>query len=691
MFFSKKKAFIQNYNAEIKKQTDAYSYELKEYENILGGVLKSSPLFLIAEYNKRNSRIRDSKNADSKINDSKINASKISDDDKQDSRFLIFAGKNMKFDVDTLGKLFENVSPESADIIYCDEDYCDEDKICNCPHLKAEWSPHTLLNENYIGNFFAVKESLLERCKINLLDIKAENEDELSAKVYEILLILSENTNKVRHVSKTLIHIDTNGRFSDNTINSESLYQTYYKSQNTKAMTMVREKAFLRRGYNFSENEKVSIIIPSKDNSEVLIKCLESIENRTKYDNDKIEIIIVDNGSSKIHKSNIEEYIAANRKYAIKYIYEPMEFNFSYMCNRGVKEASGNFFLFMNDDIEVISNDYLNKMLLYARREEVGAVGIKLLYPDSSLIQHIGVCDLDCGPTHKLSHHNDKAIHYFGVNRFSRNVYAVTGACMLVDSEKYFKVGGFHDKMKVGYNDIDLCLKLYEKGYFNVVVNDSYMYHHESLSRGEDSLSDVKYERLTEERKLFYSNHPNCLSSCDPFYHPDLIQDSIEYRINIKGDYEDRFLRVSPISSEDFNNNQYLFLKHAHFNIEEIAFERGLLAKKESSDCYRITGWGLIDKKDNRLFKKYFVLMDEKGNSLYFPVFEKYREDVEKVFPKAKEAKLSGFVIRIDQSYILENQTYRLGMAYESCTSKKKYITMGGLYATNRGIFTEEA
>lgn len=660
MFFSKRKyglkhKFFQNYEDEIKRQTDAYSYSLNEYETDIRGVLKSSPLFSIAEYYKGN------------------------------SKYYVYIGGNGRINKNAIESLFEDINPEESDLIYCDEDYIDKNNICNYPYLKPEWSEHTLLNTNYIGNFFGVKESLIADLVTGFDNFNISNENVFRADVYELLLEISTLTNKITHVPKTLFHIYYNGVFADNMAVSTEIYNEFYREQITAEMNQIREKAFEKRGYFVDNEESVSIIIPSKDNSDSLIKCLKSIKIKTKFNNNNLEIVIVDNGSNEKHKKAVEEYIGVNNDIKIKYIYEPMEFNFSYMCNLGVREAKGRYYLFMNDDIEVVSEDYINRMLFYGRRPEVGAVGIKLLYPDSDLIQHTGVCDLDCGPSHKLSHHKDSIVHYFGINKFTRDVYAVTGACLLVESEKYFKVGGFHDKMKVGYNDIDLCLKLYENKYFNVVINDSFLYHHESLSRGEDSMDDMKYKRLEDERKLFYSLHPGALTSCDPFYHKDLIQDSLDYKVDIKSRCDDRFYRVMPEELNNLKNS-----KLAHFNIEEIAFERGIAAKKTSSDCYRITGWGLLDKTDNRLFKRYFVLSSD-DRMLYFPVNDKYREDVSKVFEKSKETLLCGFVIRIDQKYIEKNKVYRMGMAYISYDEKKKYCTMGGLYATDRGIFTEEA
>ena len=185
-----------------------------------------------------------------------------------------------------------------------------------------------------------------------------------------------------------------------------------------------------------------------------------------------------------------------------------MEFNYSVMCNLGAASAKGDYLLFMNDDVDAITEGFIEKLLVYAARSYVGAVGAKLLFPDDVSIQHIGVMDINRGPTHKLAFMPDSSVQYYCRNRFAWNVLAVTGACLMVSREKYYQIGGFYDKMVVGYNDTDLCVRLTEAGYFNVVNNDCVMTHHESLARGADGESDAKSQRLREERNLLYRIHP---------------------------------------------------------------------------------------------------------------------------------------------------------------------------------------
>ena len=223
---------------------------------------------------------------------------------------------------------------------------------------------------------------------------------------------------------------------------------------------------------------------------------------------------MVDNGSSEENRLQIEDFLRKAPGLS-KYIYQPMEFNFSRMCNLGAKEASGELLLFLNDDVEAVSLGWLERMADKALRPYVGAVGLKLYYPGGKKLQHVGIVNLLDGPIHKLQLMEDDR-DYYGFNKADRNVLAVTGACLMVQREKYMQAGGMNEALRVTYNDVDLCFRLWELGYHNVVVNSCFAYHHESLSRGEDT-SLEKHHRLVEEQKGLYDRHPE-LKGHDPYY-----------------------------------------------------------------------------------------------------------------------------------------------------------------------------
>lgn len=210
-----------------------------------------------------------------------------------------------------------------------------------------------------------------------------------------------------------------------------------------------------------------------------------------------------------------------------------MEFNFSFMCNCGGKVSKGEFVLFLNDDIEIPSKDplWLEKMLGQAQLSHVAMVGAKLLYPGTDIIQHDGIINLKEGPAHILCKAHDSKNYYYGRNRVEYNYSSVTAACMMVEKKIYTQLGGFNNELPVAYNDVDICLKAVEKGYYNVVRNDVCLYHHESVSRGLDIEQDKK-NRLMKEKEKLYMSH-TALYVNDPFYNINLSNQDGNFSLNI--------------------------------------------------------------------------------------------------------------------------------------------------------------
>ena len=160
----------------------------------------------------------------------------------------------------------------------------------------------------------------------------------------------------------------------------------------------------------------------------------------------------------------------------------------------------------------------------------VGAVGVKLLYPNTNKIQHVGIINLDAGPSHILLNKRDDKMYYFGRNIYTYNYLAVTGACMLIRREIFNKIGQFDESLSIAYNDVDLCIRLYKSGFYNVVRNDVKVLHHESLSRGSDLLDKTKLKRLENERDYLYIKHPE-FKNYDPFYNINFSQKNLNISI----------------------------------------------------------------------------------------------------------------------------------------------------------------
>jgi GT2 family glycosyltransferase len=177
--------------------------------------------------------------------------------------------------------------------------------------------------------------------------------------------------------------------------------------------------------------------------------------------------------------------------------------------------------LFLNDDTEVITGDFLTRMLGYAALEHVGAVGAKLLYPQSDEIQHSGILNLNDGPQHAFLRLPSATPGYFARNILEYNWIAVTGACMMIDKKKFMEVGGFSEDMPIAYNDIDICFRLIDSGYFNVVCQRAKLYHHESISRGLDHMTPEKKKRLRDDMFKLYEKNPKYYRH-DPFYNINL-------------------------------------------------------------------------------------------------------------------------------------------------------------------------
>ncbi len=353
---------------------------------------------------------------------------------------------------------------EDGDVIYTDE------VIRDRKFFKPDYSPHTLESFNYIGPAF----------------IKTESARKFKTKgYYSLLKAMSEAGCTFHHIPKLCFTTDRMPERSTENICSEV-------------------------------KDKVSIIIPSKDNPCCLKDCIDSI-NESKYKN--YEIIVVDNGSS----PQVQEQYAAM---ADKYIFREQPFNFSVMCNMGARAAEGKYLLFLNDDIVVRDKLWLNKLISKAEKQNAGAVGAKLLYPQNNRIQHCGVISTANGPVHAFIGADNAEDCYFGRNKMTYNYLAVTAACLCIRKEIF---PYFDEDLSVAYNDVELCFRLYKKGFYNLVVNDILIYHCESYSRGKDMGDKEKMQRLLSERHRLYELHPE-FKAHDPFYNPNLSGIAVNFR-----------------------------------------------------------------------------------------------------------------------------------------------------------------
>lgn len=410
--------------------------------------------------------------------------------------------------------------PETV-ILYADEDEADEKGVRKNPWLKPDWSPDTLISYFYFGGFFAVRRE--EASHVEWL-----GENDPYRNLYDFVLKASEITGHADHIDSVLFH---RGR-----IEPWGWEDTYDD---------LKRAAYIRRGWPMTPSGKVSIVIPSKDNPRVLSNCIHSVLESSTYRD--FEIIVVDNGSNAKNRARIELMRdMLEPKYRFKYHYEPMEFNFSRMCNIGVTMAHGEYILLLNDDIEIVQDNWLELMMEKAVLPHVGAVGAKLIYPGTEVIQHAGITNIHLGPAHKLQFRSDANEYYFKKNRLPFDMLGVTGACLLVKKSIYEEAGGFNEKLRVAFNDVEFCYHLYDLGYVNVVRNDVALTHHESLSRGADD-STEKLRRLHHELNMLYELHPSIYGR-DPYYHRYLISDVLdaEYFTANRYDFDRHVEKVQP-------------------------------------------------------------------------------------------------------------------------------------------------
>ncbi|MGN0413129.1 MAG: glycosyltransferase family 2 protein, partial [Lachnospiraceae bacterium] len=404
-------------------------------------------------------------------------------------------------------------------------------------------------------------------------------------------------------------------------------------------------------------------------------QCMTSFLEKTDPEyttKERLEFVIVDNGSCSEKKAEIEAEIEAFRletEVGITYLYEPMEFNFSAMCNKGVKASRGEYVLLLNDDIEILEKNWLKVMLGQALLPGTGAVGAKLWYPDGERIQHAGITNMHIGPSHKLVTFPDDRSYYYGHNSLPYDMIAVTAACLLVRKDLYLEVSGLDETMKVAYNDVDFCFKLYEAGYRNVQRNDAVLCHHESVSRGLDEDSEEKWDRLLTEKSRLYEKHPG-LKSFDPYYSEQLADNAPDYRIGYLHPFEQPFLTATPVWEKDLS-----FLKAHESSRVMLTVERAGKQNKlhqEEPDVFFIEGWCYMLGGENSQYERWVILENEDGYAR-LNVQDRNRPDVTAILSKEKEIELAGFTCRILKEDLINSNHLKVGMLYRNLLNGKYY------------------
>jgi O-antigen biosynthesis protein len=424
-----------------------------------------------------------------------------------------------------------NEHPEHADIIYSDEDKV-EGNTFTVPHFKPDWAPDNLLSRNYFGHVVVMKKKIVDTIKGFRLGFEGSQD-------YDLILRATEQTNKIGHIDKVLYH----WRIHDKSAAQGEDVKPYAYIAAKKAL----EEALVRRNtpgevkylsglrgyqikYDVLNPGKVTIIIPTKDHIKLLQNTIDSVINKTSYSN--YEIIVINNNSvSKEFFEMMDEY---KQKHPTNFqcIDANFPFNFSKLMNIGVAKSTGEYILLLNNDVEVIHDDWMTRMVSYAQYEKTGAVGAKLLYPDDN-IQHAGVIiGLGGVAGHSFVNYYKDDAGYFNYIQSTNNYSAVTAACLMVRKSAYLEVGGFDESFEVEYNDVDFCLKLVDHGFYNVYMPDVELYHYESATRGHPHQSKESWERHIKEINLFKGKWQKFIDH-DPYYNQNLRFDVHDFQTNL--------------------------------------------------------------------------------------------------------------------------------------------------------------
>ena len=407
--------------------------------------------------------------------------------------------------------------------LYCDEDLLNEHGEFVSPHFKSDFNIDLLRCHNYITHFLAVRADVARRLLLN------EAYD--GAQDYDFILRIAEEGGSVEHVGKVLYH----WRMHSNSTAANPESKAYANEAGRRALedhlgrcglpsqvTLSPSPFVYHVAYEVQGNPLVSIIIPNKDNIDVLRGCLDSLFEKTTYGS--YEVIVVENNSR--HPETFEYYRELEANPKVRVVVWEHVFNYSAINNFAETFAQGEYLLFLNNDVEVIEPNWLTAMLSYCQRKDVGIAGARLLYADDT-VQHAGVfmskcssADDSAGPNHIFMHLDKYDEGYMNRAVRPQDLSAVTAACMLTKRSVFRKLNGFDEDFVVAYNDIDYCLRVREEGLLVVYVPDALLYHYESLSRGPDDESSglANYARFLSEQGLMRARWSKYYAAGDPYH-----------------------------------------------------------------------------------------------------------------------------------------------------------------------------
>lgn len=430
------------------------------------------------------------------------------------------------------------INEKNADYIYCDETTFksgDINKMLTM-HFKPDYAIDNLRANNYICHFSVFARQLLDGTE--LFRTKFDGSQD-----HDMILRLTDRAKNVVHVPKLLYYWRSHPGSVASDINAKpyaiqsakDAVADHLRRHGYEHFQITSTRAFetiFKIRYQIIGDPKISIVIANKDHLEDLKRCITSIREKSTYEN--YEIIVVENGSETKEIFDYYEKLKDDPQIKVVTYTERGSFNYSKVNNFGVKEASGDYILLLNNDTQVITVNWMEELLMYAQREDVGAVGAKLYYGNKT-IQHAGVV-LQLG-AHRTAGHSHYGQHrdnlgYMGRLCYAQDVSAVTGACLLVKKKLFEEVGGLDESFAISLNDVDFCLKLREKGLLNVFTPFAELYHFESVSRGLDDQGE-KAARYNDESERFREKWKEVLEKGDPYYNPNFSLDRSDFALKI--------------------------------------------------------------------------------------------------------------------------------------------------------------
>ena len=428
-----------------------------------------------------------------------------------------------------LYRMMERLEEKEIDVFYTDEDKVTTDLAEHFqPHFKPDFNLDLLRSNNYITHFFVARTELVR----NVGGFRQEYD---GAQDYDFIFRCVEQAGEICHIPEILYHWRTHKEStSDNPVSKMYAFEAGKRAIEGNlercgvqaVVSHTKDLGFYQVGYPVQGSPLVSVLIPNKDQKESLKKCLDSVFEKTTYSN--YEIIIIENNSTE--SETFEYYRELQKRSNVKVITWKEGFNYSAINNFGEKEASGDYLLFLNNDVEVINPRWMEEMLGNCQRPEVGITGAKLYYPDDT-IQHAGtIIGIGGIAGHAFLNMPRSRTGYLHKASIQMNLSAVTAACMMMKRSVFEQIGGFEEKLTVAFNDVDLCLRTVQAGYLVVYNPKVELYHYESKSRGSED-NEEKVRRFQREIEFMRSRWITILKEGDPNYNKNLTLSKWNYSL----------------------------------------------------------------------------------------------------------------------------------------------------------------